>query len=371
MANWFAITATTNAITLDAARSAIASFAVANESGGSIRGAARVVLVGTGSPDWFAIETPTRTYAADHTEQIVVTVTVPPDATPGQVQFRLRMVLVDGAPEEQFDDGPVVVFEVPVPPPPAAATPPRKRRWWPIVAAIVVALLAVAGIAWYLLPVVPSVTGLTGAQAATAIQQARLEPIASSAYSDSVASGIVVSSSPAPGGKVMFGSAVAYVVSLGQRLVPDVTGKPADEAQSTIEEIGLVAVREDHPDAAVPAGTVIGTTPPAGTPVAADASVVLRVSAGPLTVPGVVGSKAVDAPSAILNAHLIPQGVDRCLESGVCLTGLFVQYCVVDQQDPQPGTPAGEGQVVRYWYRDDGSCGFLRIDPNLIQRFNP
>lgn len=142
MTTWFSITAAATTLTLAPDRTATAVFTVANESGAAIRGDARIVSVPDVVATWCTIDTPSRTFPVDHTEQLLVTVRVPPGAPPGPVRFRLRMLLGGGVPEEQFDDGPDVAFDVPQTP---VVVPPPRRPWW-IVAVIIAVILVVVAI---------------------------------------------------------------------------------------------------------------------------------------------------------------------------------------------------------------------------------
>src|SRR6187549_3469006 len=74
--------------------------------------------------------------------------------------------------------------------------------------------------------VVPNVVGLPGSAAVDVITDAGLTPSSSSAYSDTVPAGDVISQNPAAGSSVPGLSVVEFIVSLGPALteVPDVVG---------------------------------------------------------------------------------------------------------------------------------------------------
>jgi len=90
-------------------------------------------------------------------------------------------------------------------------------------------------------------------------------------FSETVKSGIVISSSPGPGATVSKGSTVNLVVSKGRELfpVPDVTGMKIDHAIQVIEQAGFHAdprrafaggpgkVFRQSPTGKQPKGTVI------------------------------------------------------------------------------------------------------------------
>lgn len=92
---------------------------------------------------------------------------------------------------------------------------------------------------------------------------------------------------------VLLGSVLFWVVTIqprepvpdSSRIVPDVVTMSYDRAERVITDTDLVAVRRDVSDAAVPAGSVVRTDPPAGTSVAPGGTVTIFVSTGVRTVP--------------------------------------------------------------------------------------
>jgi hypothetical protein len=140
---WFDITAAQTTIALDAGRRADAVFTVSNATDAPIRGLALARPAPGADPTWFTVDRPEREWAVGGSDQVAVSVQVPPDAPGGVRSFQLRVVMTGGVPEEDFDDGPTVAFEVPPPPP-----PPVERRpfpWWIVAVVAVVVLALVAG----------------------------------------------------------------------------------------------------------------------------------------------------------------------------------------------------------------------------------
>lgn len=92
---------------------------------------------------------------------------------------------------------------------------------------------------------------------------------------------------------VLLGSVLFWVVTIqprepvpdSSRIVPDVVTMSYDRAERVITDTDLVAVRREVSDAAVPAGSVVRTDPPAGTSVAPGGTVTIFVSTGVRTVP--------------------------------------------------------------------------------------
>jgi beta-lactam-binding protein with PASTA domain len=158
---------------------------------------------------------------------------------------------------------------------------------------------------------VPDVVGLTQNAAENALVNAGLVvgPI-STASSDVVPAGRVISQEPAGGASVAPGASVALVISSGLPpvTVPDVVDLTQAAAESAIEGAGLVvgAVQTAISES-VPAGRVMSQNPGAGSSVDAGSSVALVVSIGPtaVTVPDVLGLSQAAAESAIGDAGLL------------------------------------------------------------------
>jgi beta-lactam-binding protein with PASTA domain len=142
------------------------------------------------------------------------------------------------------------------------------------------------------LPEVPDVIGMTEANATVAITAVDNLTVGSvtDEYSDTVATGLVISQTPAPNTPVAVGSSVNLVVSLGQPEVPDVVGMTEANAVAAVAAVDnlTTSVTDEYSDT-VAAGLVISQTPAPNTPVAIGSSVNLVVSLGQPEVPDVVG----------------------------------------------------------------------------------
>jgi len=163
---------------------------------------------------------------------------------------------------------------------------------------------------------VPNVVGQTQAAATSALTSAGLTAgTVTMQSSTTVASGSVISESPAAGTSVAKGSAVNLVVStgpnpVGQVAVPNVVGQTQAAAASAITSAGLTrgAVAQQS-STTVASGSVISESPAAGTSVAKGSAVNLVVSSGApaptqVAVPNVVGQTQAAATSAITSAGL-------------------------------------------------------------------
>jgi beta-lactam-binding protein with PASTA domain len=141
---------------------------------------------------------------------------------------------------------------------------------------------------------VPSLSGLTCNAATRLLQEAHFKATcpALSAYTTAgtVPEGQIINWSydnhlnvkTAP-----YGSTIAIAVSQGKKPVPvpTVANQTYTQAATAIKAAGLVPTETQAYSTTVPAGSVIGTTPPIGTPEKLGTTVTVSVSKGPQTVP--------------------------------------------------------------------------------------
>lgn len=130
---------------------------------------------------------------------------------------------------------------------------------------------------------VPTVTNTTRENAQVAIKNAGLEiGSITEAYSDTVASGSVISQNPAGGSSVEEGVTVDLVISKGPEKItmPNLWGNPKDRAIEKLHALGLsVEVYEEYSDETE--GRVFKTTPAADEKVEPGAMVQIYLSKGP------------------------------------------------------------------------------------------
>ncbi len=200
-------------------------------------------------------------------------------------------------------------------PPPLEDPEERRNRrllWWGL-AALVIALAAVLLV--LLLPAaakhsvaVPSVAGQSEQAAATRLRNAGLDPVPSLAPSTTVATGLVISQTPRAGSHVEKGSRVTFVVSGGPASKPlvDVARMSASAAVAKLRAAGFRPRIKKQASTTVPAGTVLGTEPPAFTDTQVGTPVTVIVSSGPapVAVPDVTGQSLSAAEAALVNAGL-------------------------------------------------------------------
>jgi serine/threonine-protein kinase len=151
---------------------------------------------------------------------------------------------------------------------------------------------------------VPSLVGTKAADLAKALTPLTLTVgDRTSAWSEKVPEGQVISQDPRAGTSVKRGVAVSVVVSKGRQpiTVPEVVGADADAAAAAITEAGLKPARGDDVNSdTVPTGQVVSQTPDQGTLFRGD-TVTVVVSKGPpmVQVPGVVGRPVAEAEKAL------------------------------------------------------------------------
>ncbi|MEW2516160.1 Stk1 family PASTA domain-containing Ser/Thr kinase [Streptomyces sp. NPDC046870] len=231
--------------------------------------------------------------------------------------------------------------------------PPRRRpaRSARAVLALIAAVLVVFGVGagvWYInsgqFTKVPPLLAKTEAQARERLKTAGLDVgKVRRAYSDTVERGTVIGTDPAPGARIRDHDSVALTVSLGPKTVdvPDVAGQSLARARARLKaedlEPGMVT-REFSDD--VPRGSVIGTTPEAGTERHAGSAIALIVSKGsPIDVPDVTGDDLESAKQELTDAGL------KVKVAGKRITSEYDEGEVA-AQSPDDGHQAAEGDTV-------------------------
>lgn len=141
----------------------------------------------------------------------------------------------------------------------------------------------------------PMVVGSDIESARNALVALGLNVLVDFKESDTIASGIVISSDVEAGSKVLSGTNVNLLVSSGTDSVemPSVVGKPISEAKLTLELSGFTVMAEEASSDEVPQGYVISQNPDPGVMAAKGVAVTITVSVGPtdvkVKVPGILG----------------------------------------------------------------------------------
>ena len=185
---------------------------------------------------------------------------------------------------------------------------------------------------------IPDVAGQPEQQAALVLSGAGFAVDTKRDYDENLAAGTAIRTDPAASEKRAPESTVALVVSDGPRpvAVPDAAGKSYEAAVAALQAKRFGATRVDDFSDTVPAGTVIGTDPPAGQPAPRDSQVVVHVSKGPqpVAVPNVVGA-SVEQASQALQASGLQADVQN-----------FAPGRTVKSQDPPAGAQVNRGTKV-------------------------
>ena len=173
--------------------------------------------------------------------------------------------------------------------------------------------------------VVPDVVGLTQAAAFTAINGVGLVVgSVTTASSNTIPTGSVISQNPVGGVSVALGSAVNIVVSTGTSnvSVPNVVGLAQAAATSAINGAGLVLGTVTPASSnTVPAGSVISQNPVGGAGVALGSAVNIVVSTGPANGPGPLqGDPSANAVGALTLLDPTPADPANIDPDGVILT---------------------------------------------------
>jgi serine/threonine-protein kinase len=135
---------------------------------------------------------------------------------------------------------------------------------------------------------VPSVTGKARPVALHLLAARHLVARMTTAYSESIAAGTVISADPSSG-TAAYGSPVAIVVSKGPapRTIPSgLDGAAWASVRSSLDALRLEPVEQFSYSTSVPAGDVLSTDPGGGSAgIAVGSAVTVVVSKGPLLVP--------------------------------------------------------------------------------------
>ncbi|HZZ50799.1 MAG TPA: Stk1 family PASTA domain-containing Ser/Thr kinase [Pseudonocardia sp.] len=169
----------------------------------------------------------------------------------------------------------------------------RRRRSRRVLAACVAGIgllgLIVGIIAWNAgigyWATVPKLIGMDQGAATQTVQTAGLVPKISQRHDNTIPSGRIAATTPAADAHVAKGSTVELVVSSGRPVVPRISpGTPVTQAQQILRNSDLTP-RQDpnavHSHPTAPPGTVVATSPAAGTELNVGTPVTLVLSTGP------------------------------------------------------------------------------------------
>lgn len=170
---------------------------------------------------------------------------------------------------------------------------------------LVVMLTAGAGFGswWWMagrFTTVPAMTNLNAAKAGEAATANALEVSSSEAYSETVPAGLVISTDPTAGDRLLRGSTVSIVISRGPERypMPEVVGAALEDAERAIVEgrMTVGTVTEAFSETA-PVGQVLTASQEVGAQLKPGTEINLTVSKGPepIAIPDTTGEVADDA----------------------------------------------------------------------------
>lgn len=158
---------------------------------------------------------------------------------------------------------------------------------------------------------VPNVVGMTEEEAIKELNKKGLGyTIKAREESKKYEAGTVMKQSPEDGTRVKKNTQIELTISsklIGEEIVvPDVSGKDESEAQKALEKAGFVKITSEAVYSDKEQGTVIGTTPSAGSKATKETEIKMQVSKGTekISVPDVTGKSENDAKSELTSAGL-------------------------------------------------------------------
>jgi beta-lactam-binding protein with PASTA domain/Ca2+-binding RTX toxin-like protein len=162
--------------------------------------------------------------------------------------------------------------------------------------------------------------------------------VVTTASSNTVPAGIVISQDPVDGLTVEVGTAMNFVVSSGRPpvTVPNVVGQTQAAATASLTAVGLTASVTFAPSTTVAAGRVISQTPTGGSSAAAGSAVALVVSTGTAPTIATFVSRNTTTPNTIITSPAF----------AVAANTLLVAFISSDGPATTPATAANQRQNV-------------------------
>lgn len=195
---------------------------------------------------------------------------------------------------------------------------------------------------------VPSVVGVKMEEAAARLDAAHLVmEVGGTRFDESVAPGIVLEQLPTSGSTAKSGDTVRVAVSAGPETarIPDLSGMQLEEAQSSLELLGLkVSTVNRVVDSDKERNSIIGQAPAAGSVLRNGDGVELTISDPPVlrTVPELGGCSLEEAQRRIEKAGLALGAVEYDYATGYELGQVY-------RQNPEMGAQLREGDAVNLW----------------------
>lgn len=194
---------------------------------------------------------------------------------------------------------------------------------------------------------VPDVTGKTYEEAQKELNKYDLGIHKSTAPSDTVEKGKIISQDPADGKKVKKHTTVNVVISSGEEAktttIPNVVGMSEADAEKALQDKNLVVKKGDpvYSDN-VEQGEVVSVSPSEGAEVKEGTTVTLVINKGnqPATVPKLTGKSQSDAEAALSQAGLSGNATEDYSDT--------VEEGVIISQDTDAGKEVSKGTTIGY-----------------------
>ncbi|MFI5306501.1 MAG: PASTA domain-containing protein [Polyangiales bacterium] len=190
---------------------------------------------------------------------------------------------------------------------------------------------------------VPDVVGISAEAADELLAARKLRLVVKERRADTtVPSGAVITQNPLAQSRIAPGGEISVVLSTGpaRAQIPDLAGQPLDKAKESIEAVGLkVGQVSDSDSAQGTPGTVVTTSPAAGTTLDQGAVVSMTVVRQAVAVPRLLGQHIRKAREMVTKAGLTVGEVSEIYDE-------HRRGNLVLSQEPEPGSHLAPGGKV-------------------------
>ena len=192
---------------------------------------------------------------------------------------------------------------------------------------------------------VPDVQGMSQAEATAALKKAGFV-VGSTTSEDSptIEKDMITRTDPKIGSVQPKGSSIILYISTGRTTVPDVSGKPKDEAQKILTDMGFSLTIQTQSSSDIAKDSAISTDPAAGNTVDQKSMITLVISSGPdqVSLPSVASASTVaDAMNMLAN-----RGVTVTLANGTQSDYVHVKVTDANGKDITNGGTVDKGSTI-------------------------
>lgn len=220
---------------------------------------------------------------------------------------------------------------------------------------------------------VPMVTGFDKDAAENKLEESGFVPSTNFEYSESVASGMVVSQAPEAGSKAKKGDTVTLVVSRGVEPItmPDVWNQPEADARAALSALGLNVTTTSDYSNDIPEGNVISQSVVSGKAVEKGATITLVISLGKKSTYYSLNNFSINKPAGITeDATSVKAEITlyRNQEDSVINSWTATEFPFTINQGGIENCP--EGHIVIKWewhYLDEEGIDVVQTDVTEIK----